>query len=75
MRYVARYPETGKVRGHFANEQSYAKELLPDDHPDILEWERANRPDPKRKGKLERLEDEVAALKKRREEALAKLGV
>ena len=36
MRYVQRDKE-GKVIGHFANEQSYAKELLEDNHPDILD--------------------------------------
>lgn len=38
MRYVKRDPDTGKVVGHYANEQSYAKECLPDDHPDVKEF-------------------------------------
>ena len=35
MRFVQRDPVTKEVIGHFANEQTYAKEVLPDDHPDI----------------------------------------
>lgn len=35
MRYVQRDPVTGKITGHFANEQSYATEYLADDHPDM----------------------------------------
>ncbi len=39
MRYVQRNEE-GKVIGHFANpQQGYAEEALPDDHPDIAEFE------------------------------------
>lgn len=37
-RYVQR-DEDGNVIGHFANEQPYAKECVPPDHPDILAWE------------------------------------
>lgn len=40
MRYVQR-DETGQLIGHFANEQPYAKELVADDHPDILAWQAA----------------------------------
>lgn len=37
MRYVHR-DSSGKLIGHFANEQSYAREAVPDDHHDIIEW-------------------------------------
>lgn len=40
MRFVQRNPKTGEVVGHFANEQTYAKEQLPDDHPDIAAYKR-----------------------------------
>ena len=37
MRYIQR-DKTGKVIGHFANEQPYATECVPDDHPDIVKF-------------------------------------
>lgn len=38
VRYVQRDPVTGVITGHFANEQLYAKEALPIDHPEIQDW-------------------------------------
>lgn len=38
LRYVER-DARGKVIGHFANEQSYAREALLDDHPDLLDFQ------------------------------------
>jgi hypothetical protein len=37
MRYVQR-DNYGKVIAHFANEQSYAQELLNEDHPDLIAY-------------------------------------
>lgn len=37
MRYIQR-DNDGTVIGHFANEQSYATECVPDDHPDLVAW-------------------------------------
>lgn len=37
MRYIQR-DKNGVVIGHFANEQPYAQECVPDDHADILAW-------------------------------------
>jgi hypothetical protein len=39
MRYVQRN-EKGEVIAHFANEQSYAVECIPVDHPDIEDFKR-----------------------------------
>jgi len=39
MRYVARNA-TGQVTAHFANEQTFATECLPEDHPDIADYRR-----------------------------------
>ena len=49
MRFVQR-DKDGKLLGHFALEQSYATEMVADDHPDILAW------------KAERQARELAAL-------------
>ena len=38
MRFVQR-DKDGKLIGHFGLEQSYATEVVPDDHPDILAWD------------------------------------
>ena len=37
MRFVQR-DKDGKLLGHFALEQTYATEMVADDHPDILAW-------------------------------------
>ena len=37
MRYIHRDAD-GKVSGHYANEQTFAKECVPDDHPDIKKY-------------------------------------
>lgn len=66
-RYVQR-DEDGNVIGHFANEQPYAKERVPPDHPDILAWnvkrKAAQAEHMKRKAELspERLLARIAAL-------------
>jgi hypothetical protein len=47
VRWVQR-DESGKVIGHFANPQPYAREELPDDHPDLKHY----------RDERQRLEDE-----------------
>lgn len=37
MRFVQR-DEAGTIVGHYACEQTYATEMVPGDHPDIVEW-------------------------------------
>jgi hypothetical protein len=37
MRYVQR-DKSGKVIGHYSNPQDYAQECVPDDHPDIADY-------------------------------------
>jgi hypothetical protein len=37
MRYIHRDAD-GKVSGHYANEQPYAREAVEDDHPDIKKY-------------------------------------
>lgn len=62
MRYVQR-DAAGNVVGHFANPQSYAREAVPDDHPDLATWQRqreALRPKPE-----DALSVRVPALEKR----------
>lgn len=58
MRYIQRGLD-GKLVGHFANEQPYAKELAPDNHPDILAWNEARKP------KLSDGPDELTLIKSR----------
>jgi hypothetical protein len=38
MRYAQYCPKTGLLLGHYANEQSYTSACIPDDHPDIAEF-------------------------------------
>lgn len=68
MRYIQR--KNGKVVAHFANEQSYARELAPNNHPDILEFTE-NRKDkrPRVSQQLITLEDRIKEL----EEMIKKL--
>lgn len=59
MRYIQR-DKDGNVTGLFANEQTYATELVADDHPDILAWVEARKPKPRIPG--ESLDEKIAAL-------------
>jgi uncharacterized protein YceH (UPF0502 family) len=70
MRYLQR-DQAGKVVGHFACEQTYATELVPDDHPDLVAWEAA-REEARRQAReqspsktIPRLEQRVAQLEQR----------
>jgi hypothetical protein len=38
MRYAQYCPKTGLLLGHYANEQSYTTVCIPDDHPDIADY-------------------------------------
>lgn len=66
MRYVQRDAE-GRLIGHFAHPNAGAEEEVPDDHHEIVEWERARaalrlRPSPLEE-RLRRIEADIAELK------------
>lgn len=68
MRYVQRN-KAGILVGHYANEQSYAKERVADDHPDIMAWEEKAKlkgagPDKSLSERISALEAEIAKLRK-----------
>jgi len=71
MRYVQRGKD-GVVLGHFANEQTYARELVADDHPDILAWNEARKPKPV--NPADSLESKFAALSARIDAMEARLA-
>lgn len=38
VRYVQRDPNTHEITGHFSHPHSYAREELPEDHPDLQSY-------------------------------------
>lgn len=71
MRFVQR-DNDGKLTGHFACEQTFAREAVPDDHPDILAWEadrkaqhEADRRDNSPMARITKLEAELERLRKK----------